>query len=107
MAQVAMTVRLDSRQKSRFDALCEQFGMSANAAINVFINAVVRTRTIPFAIEAEPEDPVAKRALEAFLAPHPETPELTLDEINAEISAARRERKERLEREKQEQNKRA
>lgn len=107
MAQVAMTVRLDSRQKSRFDALCEQFGMSANAAINVFINAVVRTRTIPFAIEAEPEDPVAKRALEAFLAPHPETPELTLDEINAEISAARRERKERLEREKQEQSKRA
>ena len=103
MAQAAMTVRLDSRQKSRFDALCEQFGMSANAAINVFINAVVRTRTIPFAIEAGPEDPVAKRALEAFLAPHPETPELTLDEINAEISAARRERKERLEREKQEQ----
>ena len=103
MAQAAMTVRLDSRQKSRFDALCEQFGMSANAAINVFINAVVRTRTIPFAIEAEPEDPVAKRALEAFLAPHPETPELTLDEINAEISAARRERKERLERERQEQ----
>ena len=108
MAQVAMTVRLDSRQKSRFDALCEQFGMSANAAINVFINAVVRTRTIPFAIEAEPEDSVAKRALEAFLAAdRSDRPELTLDEINAEISAARRERKERLEHEKQEQSKRA
>ena len=40
-----------------------------------------------------------KRALEAFYAPHPETPELTLDEINEEIRAARRERKERLARE--------
>ena len=108
MAQVARTVRLDSRQKSQFDELCEQFGMSANAAINVFINAVVRTRTIPFAIEAESEDPVAKRALDAFLsADRSDRPELTLDEINAEISAARRERKERLEREKQEQSKRA
>ena len=67
MAQVAMTVRLDSRQKSRFDTLCEQFGMSANAAINVFINAVVRTRTIPFAIEAEPEDPVAVSSVRAEL----------------------------------------
>ena len=107
MAQATMTVRLDNSQKTKFDALCEQFGMSANAAINVFINAVVRKRAIPFTISAEEEDPIAKRALEAFLAPHPETPELTLEEINAEISAARRERKERLAREKQEQAKRA
>ena len=110
MAQTAMTVRLDSRQKSQFDALCEQFGMSANAAINVFINAVVRTRTIPFTIRAEEEQPERKQlleALDAFLAPHPETPELTLDEINEEIRLARQERKERLERERQEQLKSA
>ena len=94
MAQAAMTVRLDNRLKMQFDDLCEQFGMSANAAVNVFINAVVRTRAIPFMIRAE-EDLVRKRALEAFYAPHPETPELTLEEINAEISAARQERRER------------
>ena len=40
-----------------------------------------------------------KRALEAFYAPHPETPELTLDEINEEIRKARQERRERLARE--------
>ena len=108
MAQAAMTVRLDSRQKSQFDALCEQFGMSANAAINVFINAVVRTRTIPFTITAEEEDPVRKRALEAFLeADRSDRPEMTLEEINEEIRAARRERKERQERERMEQKKRA
>lgn len=99
MAQTAMTVRVDNNIKKQFDALCEQFGMSVNAAVNVFINAVVRTRSIPFSISAE-EDLTRKRLLDALYAPHPETPELTLDEINAEIKAAREERKERLEREK-------
>lgn len=94
-----MTVRVDNNIKKQFDALCEQFGMSVNAAVNVFINAVVRTRSIPFSISAE-EDLTRKRLLDALYAPHPETPELTLDEINAEIKAAREERKERLEREK-------
>ena len=103
MAQTAMTVRVDNTIKSRFDALCEQFGMSANAAINVFINAVVRTQSIPFTIQAEEEDLTRKRLLEALYAPHPETPELTLEEINEEIRKARQERKERLERERQQQ----
>ena len=98
-----MTVRLDSGQKVKFDALWEQFGMSANAAIKVFINAVVRTRSIPFKVSAE-LDEISKRALEALYAPHPETPEMTLDEINEEIRAARRERKERLERERQQKD---
>lgn len=99
MAQTAMTVRLDNNIKMQFDSLCEQFGMSANAAVNVFINAVVRRREIPFKISAE-MDPVSQRALEAFYAPHPETPELTLDEINEEIRKARQERRERMERKK-------
>ena len=101
MAQTAMTVRLDSKQKTQFDALCEQFGMSANAAINVFINAVVRTRSIPFKVSAE-LDETAKRALEAlYSADRSDRPEMTLDEINEEIRKARQERKERLERERQ------
>ena len=100
MAQTAMTVRVDNNVKRQFDALCEQFGMSVNAAVNVFINAVVRTRSIPFTINAE-ENQTGKRALEAFLsADRSNRPEMTLEEINEEIRAARRERKERLEREK-------
>ena len=100
MAQTAMTVRVDNNVKRQFDALCEQFGMSVNAAVNVFINAVVPTRSIPFTISAE-ENQTGKRALEAFLsADRSNRPEMTLEEINEEIRAARRERKERLEREK-------
>lgn len=96
MAQTAMTVRVDNNIKRQFDALCEQFGMSVNAAVNVFINAVVRTRSIPFTISAE-EDQTSKRALEAFLsADRSDRPEMTLDEINEEIRKARQERKERL-----------
>ena len=53
MAQTAMTVRMDSQQKILFDQLCEQFGMSANAAINVFVKAVIRTKSIPFTIKVK------------------------------------------------------
>jgi addiction module RelB/DinJ family antitoxin len=55
MAQTAMTVRLDSQQKVIFDQLCEQFGMSANTAFNIFVRQVIRCRRIPFTIAAEPE----------------------------------------------------
>ncbi len=50
MAQSAVTVRIDSEMKSQFDELCEQFGMSANTAFNIFVKAVIRSRSIPFAI---------------------------------------------------------
>ena len=52
MAQVSMTVRMDSQLKQTFDKLCSEFGMSANTAMNIFANAVVMTRSIPFEIKA-------------------------------------------------------
>ena len=95
MAQSAMTIRLDNGIKAQFDSLCEQFGMSANAAVNVFINAVVRTRSIPFVVRVN-EDQVRQRALDAFYAtPRENRPEMTLDEINEEIRNVRQERRER------------
>lgn len=94
MAQAAMTIRLDNKVKAQFDSLCEQFGMSANAAVNVFINAVVRSRAIPFRISAG-VSAEGQHLLDALYTPHLETPEMTLEEINEEIRAARRERAER------------
>ena len=94
MAQVSMTARMDSQLKKQFNELCNEIGMSVNTAINVFAKAVVKTRSIPFRIEAsEPED----EALKAFREYRAqviasETPELTLDEINEEIRLAREER---------------
>lgn len=102
MATSAMTVRLDANTKKRFDALCQEFGMSSNTAVNIFVNQVVRTQSIPFTISSE--DPktetVRERAIAALerqraKAERGETPDLTLDEINAEIREVRRLRKER------------
>lgn len=53
MSQVAMTVRMDSDLKKSFDSLCSQFGLSANAAMNVFARAVVQRGKIPFEIVSD------------------------------------------------------
>jgi len=96
MAQSAVTVRIDSEMKSQFDELCEQFGMSANTAFNIFVKAVIRSRSIPFTIRGNRTE--APSALDLFLkqrqvAEASQEPEMTLDEINAEIRAAREERR--------------
>ena len=99
MAQVSMTVRMDSGIKAAFDSLCQQFGMSANAAINIFANAVVKTRSIPFKIEA-PEKSANEDFKNAFYALRESArknglQDMTIEEINEEIRQARLERTER------------
>lgn len=93
MAQTSMTVRIDNQQKAMFDQLCEQFGMSANTAINIFVRQVVRCRRIPFMIAApEQEDDLRIQAIQAIKDIREDAknrPELTLEEINAEIKAVR------------------
>lgn len=84
---------MDPQVKKQFDALCQQFGMSSNTAINVFVNQVVRSRSIPFTVTAD-KDIVMENALAAFerqreKAERGGTPDLTLEEINAEIKEAR------------------
>ena len=96
MAQVSMTVRMDSNLKQSFDALCNEFGLSANAAMNVFAKAVVMYRKIPFEIKA-PEADNSMKSLAAFkkirkMAENGQLPDMTLDEINEEIRLAREER---------------
>ena len=96
MAQSAVTVRIDSETKSQFDELCEQFGMSANTAFNIFVKAVIRSRSIPFTIRGTRT--TQSSALDLYMqqrraAEACQDPEMTLDEINAEIRAAREERR--------------
>ena len=70
MAQVAMTVRMDSELKKAFDALCTQFGLSSNAAMNVFARAVVQRGKIPFDIVSDKVAAAekAQSAVDKFLA---------------------------------------
>ena len=53
MAQATFSVRMDEVLKKQFDGLCQEFGMNASTAINVFARAVVRQRRIPFEISAD------------------------------------------------------
>lgn len=94
-----MTVRIDNQQKALFDELCTQFGMSANTAINIFVRMVNRYRKIPFTISAVSDTEVREKALNVFAqlrkdAEKQEGPEMTLDEINAEIHEFRQSRRE-------------
>ena len=97
MSQTAMTVRIDNQQKAKFDSLCEQFGMSANTAINIFVRQVIRIRRIPFIISAaESDEDIRAKAIQTIKEIREDAqnrPELTLDEINAEINAVREARR--------------
>ena len=98
MAQATFSVRMDEPLKNQFEALCVDFGMSMTMAINVFAKAVVRERRIPFEISAPEPEITREKAMQAFLSLREQAAKsfpsgMTLDEINAEISAARSEKR--------------
>lgn len=94
MAQSSLTVRLDSDLKIKFDKLCEEFGMSANTAFNIYVRQVVRNRRIPFSIEAPSKEETLANGRAAFYdmrkaAADAGLQDMSLDEINEEIRLAR------------------
>jgi DNA-damage-inducible protein J len=97
MSQATISIRVDQALKRSFDSLCEDFGISTTAAFNIFMKTVVRERRIPFEIRSDSEVQKRQKALDAFAAMRAAVaeagvPEMTLDEINAEIKEARNER---------------
>ena len=99
MALATFSVRMDERVKKQFDALCSDFGMSPSTAINIFAKTVVRERKIPFEIVSpKTEAPTRESGYAAFMslrkaAKDKEIQDWSLDEINGEINAVRREKK--------------
>lgn len=94
MAQATFSVRMDEALKKQFDVLCQEFGMNASTAINVFARAVVRQRRIPFEISSPETDITRVGAIQAFMALRAQAKEngisdMSLDDINKEISLAR------------------
>ena len=93
--QTTMTVRTDAQLKAEFTNLCEEFGMSANTAMNIFMRAVAETKSIPFTIGRKKN--MRERFGDVLQMIHNEAilrdePEMSLEEINAEIAIARAER---------------
>ena len=96
MAQATFSVRMDETLKKQFDSLCQDFGMNASTAINVFARAVVRQRRIPFEISSPETDITREGAMQAFHTLRAQAKEngvadMSLDDINKEIDRARAE----------------
>lgn len=96
MAQATFSVRMDETLKKQFDSLCQDFGMNATTAINVFARAVVRQRRIPFEISSPETDITREGAMQAFNALRAQAKEngvadMRLDDINKEIDLSRAE----------------
>lgn len=102
MAQTAFSIRMDDGLKRDFSQFCENVGMTMSTAFVVFAKATLRAHRIPFEIydasAAAPEGRVTRReARQAFERIRADVrsrgvPEMTMDEIDAEIAAARHER---------------
>ena len=53
MALATLTARVDDCDKAAFDDFCSSVGLTASAAINMYVKVVVRDRKIPFEIKQE------------------------------------------------------
>ena len=101
MSTTAISIRLDSDIKKQFENLCKEFGLSTNAAFNLFARTVVREQAIPFPIslngsESETKSSAAQKALDRVQSlSAQEAHEWTDEEIDELIAAHRRKKRER------------
>ena len=107
MAQVAFSIRMDEDLKRDFSQFCNDIGMSMSTAFVVFARKTLNERRIPFVLDVPREtekERLARRGMkfiEEFRANKKAHgwPDMTMEEIDAEIAAVRRERRERKARE--------
>jgi len=96
--QINVNIRMDKEVKDQADKLFSELGFNLTTAINAFVKQALRERAIPFYIKAD-SAALEKNALrEAFKAAQEQsiingTDTMTMDEIDAEIAAYRREKR--------------
>ena len=98
MNQSSICIRVDNTLKQKFYQLCEDFGLSAATAINIFMKTVVRERKIPFLISSGSEEERNARYQESFREMRESLAasgikEMSLEEINSIIKEVRDARK--------------
>ena len=54
MKATTLTMRVDPMLKEQAEALCAEMGLTLSTAYTMFLKAMVRTRSIPFPITADP-----------------------------------------------------
>ena len=93
MAQSTISARIDSNDKAAFDLFCSRVGLNTSSVINLFVKKVISENRIPFEISA-PQSISLEDGRNAFYCLREEAKnnglqDMTLEEINAEISAFR------------------
>jgi len=63
-----MTFRMDSEVKREMASICKELGMSTSTAFNLFANAFVRTKGMPFQITMQPSTTGKTLSTDAMLA---------------------------------------
>ena len=103
MGSTNLTIRIDEEAKREFDTFCQNVGISMSTAFNMYIKAVLRTRQLPFLVTDIDSSRQKKARMElkrAFEAAQEDsvkngTDKMTMEEIDAEIAAYRREKREK------------
>ena len=55
MASVNVTIRMDANDKAQAEKLFSEFGLTLNAAFNMFVKQALREQSIPFKIAKNPD----------------------------------------------------
>lgn len=53
MSQMNLSVRVDEKDKKKFENFCNETGMNVSVAINMFIKTVLREQRLPFEIKVD------------------------------------------------------
>lgn len=94
--------RIDVELKNDATILFENLGLDMSTAIKIFLKKCIQERGIPFDVKLSQPVYKSPEGMRAFMALRQEAEDnglfdMTLDEINAEISASRAERRKREE----------
>jgi DNA-damage-inducible protein J len=97
MSTSVMQFRVDDELKAQATEICENLGLDLPTALRMFMKRTVMVNGIPFNMTLPQKDYKADRAVRALhelsdAARENGTADMTLEEINAEIDAARAER---------------
>ena len=96
MSTSLVEVRVDDETKNQAAAICEELGIDLPTAIRMFLKRTVLQNSIPFSMTLPNREYQATRAVRAMQQLSDEarkngTADMTLEEINEEISHVRRE----------------
>ena len=100
METTLIQARVDTNLKNSAAKLFDNLGLDMTTAIKIFLKKCLQEGGIPFDVRQSKAEAVTTDGMQAFLALRRQAEEngiadMSIDEINAEIRAARRERKAR------------